>query len=174
MTFSANMVGFAELDAAFDELGNFVEDDVVMHEILEPAGFLLAEAMRQNIQGYSAIDTGALYESTFHHVYSINGEDCSYGFNAGTYKTGLYDVTKGNVGGKKPPTEATVGYWLEYGTQPHYTGSGSNMDVKNREGTGLFNNGIKPRPYVSTAWNAKRETAYQTVAKGLGKEIDKV
>lgn len=174
---SAEIHGAKEIDDWLSDL-DFTDDVELMKSMLEEPAEILGSQIKKNIMTLRHVDTGLLLDSTYWHVYKVKTEDGSYGFNAGVYEnislaSAYGRKISGTDSGKADALPPLYAYWLEFGTQPHYTGAGSNVDSKKATDSGLFNNGISPKPFVAPAWNSKAEIAYEALMTNITNRMDK-
>ena len=148
MKVSMETDGLQELDNQMQSLGLIAQKQVLRKATRESAKPILRK-MEQNVASLGHVDTGLLKES-------LNSLMRQFGLNP------MKDM---------PPT--VYGYWLEYGVQPHRTGSGSNVSSAGNQGSGLMHPGIPAKPFIRTAFDSQLTSTLGIQKTVLTKEIDK-
>lgn len=172
MRVSMETDGLRELDNQMQSLSLIAQKQVLRKATRESAKPILRK-MEQNVASLGHVDTGLLKESlktriTFPKKRTFADVVASIGIfklNSLMRQFGLNPMKD------MPPT--VYGYWLEYGVQPHRTGSGSNVSSAGNHGSGLMHPGIPARPFIRTAFDSQLTSTLGIQKTVLTKEIDK-
>ncbi len=172
MEVSMQTEGLEELEAQMKAL-NLLTMKSVLRKTSRESGKPVLQGIKQRVVSLGHFDTGLLLESVKMRVtLPKNPRWADAVATVGIFKDNALMRRFGlNPVKDMPPT--TYGYWLEYGVQPHYTGSGSNVSSSRDKKAGLLHPGIPAKPFIRPAFDAKLNQALAIIKSRLSLEIEK-
>lgn len=180
----AKTLGLKDYHIQLNKLVEQLSSDEVI-KAAEESWSIIGDQIRQNAVSNNFVLTGLLIDprTILTHA-GVTNRDGKKGFfaEAGVFKddSAMASYPHPSLDRARNPKSdipsATVAYWLEFGVQPHYTVQGIRArKVKPDAKSGVgFHGGIKPTPFISSAYDTKLEDAHDHLSKSLGALIDRV
>lgn len=176
-----SMTGLKALEAQLDDLTGVLTGPQMV-EAAEQAWNTVRNQIDANAASEGFFDTGLLLDpATIITVAGMDNEGRVYA-DAGVFK---HDATMIKYG-FDPKTDiprAQVAYWLEFGTQAHYTRKGVRAQRLDRDtggtlpgdrpGDNLLTEGIKPSKFMSRAFDTASDNAYRQFTENVDKLVEK-
>ena len=129
--------------------------------------------MRQKIRSLGHVDTGLLDDSVKTRVtFPKKRTWADVVASTGIFKMNSL-MRQFGLDPKKDMPPTVYGWWLEHGTQPHRTGSGSNVSSASNQGSGLMHPGIPAKPFIRPAFDSQLTSTISIQKTVLAGEIDK-
>ena len=171
MDMTMEVDGLKELEKQLKYLDNLTQKKVLRKATRESAK-PIQQKIEQNVSSMGHVDTGLLSESIKTRVsFPKNRTWADVVASVGIFKLNSL-MRQFGLDPKKDMPPTVYGWWLEHGTQPHKTGSGSSVRG-DRQDKGLMHPGIQAKPFIRPAFDTQLNSTVGIQKNVLSKEIDK-